>query len=151
VNDLIERLEAMGRTGGVIALSAGVAVLLAAVALLVVSLISGEGEQGRWTMGGVRFAAFLLVAVALPVLFVGARLLTQTHYPHASEVFPSLSIEELVRTLAEREGDVCVCSRCRLVVPAEFSTGSCPVCASSVEYHEVHTDEDAKMVIATIS
>ncbi len=151
MNDLLERLEAMGRTGGAIAVAIAVVAFALATGLLVLSFSDADGEQARWTRGGVRFAAFLLFALALPTAFVGVRLLTQTHYPPATDVFPPMTVDQIVKALAERQGDVCVCSRCRVIVPAEFSTGSCPVCASSVEYHEVHTDEDAKMVIATIS
>ncbi len=162
MNELLEPLERMGPRGGLIMVG------LAAVALLVAGLVfamsmdalglglvsdaAGRSpEQARWLQGGLRFAASMAFVVSLPLAFVGVRLLTQRQYPSASEVFPPLSVNEITEALAAREGDQCVCTRCRVMVPADFSTGSCPVCASSVEYHEVCTDEDARMVLAALS
>jgi hypothetical protein len=82
---------------------------------------------------------------------VGVRLLTRTHYPSAAEIFPPMSVEEFIATVQERCGEISVCTHCRVQVPTEFSTGSCPVCGSSVEYFEVRDEEDAKMVIAAVS
>ena len=92
-----------------------------------------------------------LHGVVIPTSVVGLRLLTQRVYPPASEVFPPMSPDDIARVLRESDEVQCVCVRCRVMVPAAFSTGSCPVCASAVEYHEVDNEEDAKLVLAAMS
>ena len=62
-----------------------------------------------------------------------------------------MTVAEFVEFVQSRHGEICVCTHCRVQVPTEFSTGSCPVCGSSVEYHEVRNEEDAKMVISAVS
>ena len=46
---------------------------------------------------------------------------------------------------------MCACTRCRVVIEAVYSTGSCPVCASSVQYYEIDSDEDAEMVVLAMA
>lgn len=152
MNDLLERLEGWGRPGGSVAVGLCLVALGIAAALVWTSLapLPGGGGRGQWSVAGLRFGAALLCALALPSGIVGVRLLTQQHYPPAHEVFPPQSVESIAHQLAERSEPLCVCSRCRVIVPAAFSTGSCPVCSSSVEYHEVDSDEDASMVLAAM-
>lgn len=153
MNDLLEHLERWGRRGGTVAVVLCLVAVLVAAGLVWISAqpLPDGVERGRWGIAGLRFGAALLCAVALPSGLVGVRLLTQQHYPPAHEVFPPQTVEAITEQLAQRHEPLCVCSRCRVVVPAAFSTGSCPVCASSVEYHEVHSDEDASMVLAAMS
>ncbi|MBX2799386.1 MAG: hypothetical protein KTR31_17050 [Myxococcales bacterium] len=164
MNELLERLEAMGRPGGLLAL--GVAFLAAAAGAGLFWLTldpalgveeaqriaeGGSGMSTRWRTRGLRFSALLTFAMALPSAFLGVRLLTQRHYPRADEVFPPMDVGAIADALSQRTEDLCVCTRCRVMVPAAFSTGACPVCASAVEYHEVQSDEDAQMVLAAMS
>lgn len=145
MNALIERLEAMGRQGGAVALGLA-GVLVAVGGVLVWASVGAEG----WWLYGYRFPAAILGAFALALVFVGVRLLTQRHYPSAAEVFPPLAKADFTAAVRERPHAVCACARCRVVLDAAFSTGSCPVCASSVDYYEVNTDEDAEMVILAL-
>jgi len=146
MNGLIERLEAMGRTGGGVALGLAGGLVLVAVVLAVASI----GAEGWWLFG-YRFPAAVLGAFALALSFVGVRLLTQRHYPSAAEVFPPLAPEAFALAVRQRDEPVCACSKCRVVLVAAFSTGACPVCASSVDYYEVSSDDDAEMVILASS
>ena len=157
MNDLLEQLESWGKPGGYALLSvAGMALLLGVVLFLVdvplesMTALSAE-ESGEWVVNFRRLAVVALIAFALPTAMTGVRLLTQRRYPPADEVFPPMAREDLERALRERTEVQCVCARCRVMIPAAFSTGSCPVCASSVEYHEVSTDEDAELVIAALN
>ncbi|MEM6925292.1 MAG: hypothetical protein AAF602_00070 [Myxococcota bacterium] len=142
-----QNLEAQGRVGGWIGLVVSLALLGGAVALAIYPSTAG---WGLWASAGPRFLAAMLLVFALPGLFASARLLTAPVYPSASSVFPSLPRAEFERAVRDREEPICACSRCRVIVPAAFSTGSCPVCASSIDYQDVRNDEDADLVIAAI-
>jgi hypothetical protein len=142
---LLTRLEAMGRSGGWVALG-----LAAASVPVVVGLGWAASEADGWSAFGLGFPAALLAAAAMVLAFVGTRLLTQRHYPSAAEVFPPLPREAFATAVQERDEPVCACTRCRVVLSAAFSTGSCPVCASSVDYYEVTSDEDAEMVVMAL-
>jgi len=146
MNALIERLEAMGRTGGAAALGLSGALVAVAGTLAWLSV----GAEGWW-LYGYRFPAAILAAFAMAITFVGVRLLTQRHYPSAAEVFPPLSPDRFAVAVRERDEPVCACARCRVVLSAAFSTGACPVCTSSVDYYEVDSDDDAEMVILAAS
>ncbi len=147
MTDWWQRLEERGRVGGWIGVLASVALIGVAVALWVYPMTAG---WGRWMAVGPRFVAAMVLAVGLPGLFGSLRLLLAPIYPSASSVFPSLSEEELVEAIRNRHEDICVCTRCRVIVPADFSTGSCPVCASAVDYQDVCSDEDADLAIAAL-
>ena len=146
MNDLIERLEAMGRRGGLIALGLALGSVLLAAALVAVSF----AISGRWTLGAFRFAAVLVTAGGFVLGMIGLRLLTQRHYPSAAEVFPPLSPTGFRDAVFRRDEPVCACTRCRVVIASAFSTGACPVCSSSVDYYEVDSDDDAEMVVLAI-
>jgi len=125
--------------------------LARAAALLGVGLLllwtAGSLPIGRWM---VRIAGLVFLAAAVPYVFEGARLLLERRYPSPAELFPPIAPDELIATLRALEQELCVCTRCMVTIPAEFSTGSCPVCASGIEYHQVATAEDATLVIAGI-
>lgn len=146
---LLERLERMGRKGAAPALVVAVLLVGGAVALIAVSF--QIEDPSRWTVGGLRGAGFFAGCLGAVFAMLGIRLATARVYPPASEVFPSMSREAFVAGLEERTGVVCACSACRIQLPAEFSTGACPRCASTVNYYEVITDEDARMVILGMS
>lgn len=165
MDDLLERLEAMGTTGGLISIGLAVLLTFAGVGLLVLAyggpsditllyaLETTEGTAGEMHVSPRFIAIGGLVAFvfAMPLGIVGARSLMAPKYPSASEVFPSMEIAEIQSALAKATETQCVCASCRVMVPAAFSTGSCPVCASSLEYHEVRSEEDARIVIAAMS
>lgn len=152
MTELIEWLEARGRRGGALALLGCLAAAAVAGLILGWSWLGVDPEAtSRWLLGGARFVAVLLGGAAMTLGVLGARLLTQKEYPSPAEVFPPLPVAELVVALQSRSEDVCVCLRCRVVLPSTFSTGACPVCASSVEYHEISDDEDVRIVIAALT
>lgn len=144
MNDLIERIEAMGRQGGMLSLAVAAVSIVAGSVLAYLALY---GVEGLWFPGILGFGAALLIAGAMVFGLLGLRLLTQRHYPSAAEVFPPLPPEAFKRAVRERDEALCACTRCRVVIVATFSTGSCPVCTSSVDYYEVDSDEDAEMVV----
>lgn len=144
MNDLIDRLQAMGRRGGWVALGIATGCLPAGAILTWVALYVLDGQ---WLPAGVGFGASLLLVGGMVFGLVGIRLLTQRHYPSAAELFPPLAPRDFEAALRGRPSPVCACAKCRVVLDAAFSTGACPVCASSVDYYEVANDEDADMVI----
>jgi RNA polymerase subunit RPABC4/transcription elongation factor Spt4 len=148
MNELIDRLQHMGRKGGFIALGIAVVSLPGSALLAYLSLFVIEG---RWFPGILGFAAAMLLVGTMTFGMLGLRLLTQTHYPSAAEIFPPLSKAEFEDAVRNREHTVCACTRCHVVLDAAYSTGACPVCASSVDYYEVDSDEDADMVILALS
>jgi len=144
MNELIDHLQGMGRRGGFVALSIAAGCLPAS---LVLAWLGLAVMDGRWLPGLVGFAAALLAVGTMVFGLLGLKLLTQRHYPSAAEIFPPLPPAEFETAVRQREGTVCACTRCRIVIDATFSTGSCPVCTSSVDYYEIDSDEDAEMVI----
>lgn len=145
VNVLLDRLEHMGRQGGMIALGAA-AVLVPLSAALGWFAVEADG----WSSFGLGLPGALAGVMAMVLGFWGVRLLTQRHYPSASEVFPPMEREAFTTAVRTAEEPVCACTRCRVVLDAAFSTGACPVCASSVDYYEVTSDEDAEMVVMAL-
>jgi hypothetical protein len=148
MNELIDRLQGMGRQGGFVALGIAGACLPTSLALTWLGLSVFEG---RWLPGIAGFGAAMLLVGTMVFGLLGLRLLTQRHYPSAAEIFPPLPPAEFEAALREREGPVCACARCKVVLDATFSTGACPVCTSSVDYYEVDSDEDADMVLLASS
>ena len=145
---LIERFERMGRRG------AGPALGLAALLVLLTGIMGFApffGAFGPWTARGMQFTALLAGAGAMVFGILGARLLTAREYPPVEEIFPSLDPESFRRALREEERPLCACSRCLIHIPARFSTGACPRCASSVDYYEIETDDDAEMVLLAMN
>lgn len=145
VNGLLDRLERMGRQGGVVAV---------ALALALVPVAAGLGwlsvDADGWASFGLGLPAALAGVMVMVLGFWGVRLLTMRHYPSASEVFPPLDREAFTEAVRQRDEPVCACTRCRVVLVAAFSTGACPVCASSVDYYEISSEEDAEMVVMAL-
>ena len=167
MNDLLERLEGMGQTCGFLALALSAALLAATFGLAWAStdgfttyeaLLSNpepdaiEGTlNAYWRYRAFAFGAAFTLVMALGPLFVGLQLVTQTNYPSAAETFPPLPVPEIEAALRNRTEAQSVCTRCHVMVPTAFSTGSCPVCASSVESHDDRDDEDIGIVVAAMS
>ncbi len=145
---LIERLESMGRRGAwpALGLTAGLLALAAMTAGMPLFT-----EFGQWTTRGMHFVALLSGAFAMVLGMLGLRLLTAREYPSAESIFPSLEPDAFRRALQEEERPLCACARCRIHLPARFSTGSCPRCASSVDYYEIESDDDAEMVLLAMN
>lgn len=144
---LIERLERMGRRGAQPALLLTAGLVVFAVASAVVPWVY---ELGRWPTRGMHLAGFLSAGFAMVFGILGARLLTAREYPPPEQVFPSLDPEDFRRAMYEEPRPFCACARCRIHIPAQFSTGACPRCESTIEYYEVESDEDAQMVLAAM-
>lgn len=145
---LIDRFEQMGRRGGPPALAlAGFLVLVAAVMLGASFLFE---LPSRWAEGALRGIGIFAAVMGVVYGMVGARLLTARIYPPAEEVFPSLPPDDFVQVVRTGERPMCVCTRCRIFLPAHFSTGACPRCASSVDYYEIASDDDADMVLLAV-
>jgi len=147
MNELIDRLSAMGRRGGFVSL--GIAGGCLPVGLLL-SWLGLTVIEGRWFPALVGFGGAMLLVGTMVFGLLGIRLLTMRHYPSAAEIFPPLPPLEFEAAVRARSGPVCACTRCRVVLDAAFSTGACPVCTSSVDYYEVDSDEDADMVILAV-
>lgn len=145
---LIDRFERMGRRGAWPALSLTAGLVLFGGTMAVLPWMS---ETGMWTTRGMHFVALLSGALAMVFGIVGARLLTAREYPPVDEIFPSLEPEAFLRALREEERPLCACARCLITLPARFSTGACPRCASSVDYYEVECDDDAEMVVLAMN
>lgn len=107
-------------------------------------------EPSPWS-GAVAVWLALLVAFGVGVAtMLVVRRLQPERYPDPRTVFPPLSVEDMEQTLLERTDDLAVCTNCRVAVPQRVSTGSCPVCASSVAYVDVRDDDDVALVMAAI-
>lgn len=145
---LLGRLEQMGRQGGMIALSISVIAGLLTLSLL---FFSFQPEEGLWGPGLMRGLALLFFSLGAVFGMVGARILTARVYPSVESLFPSLSKDDFIQAVADEPRPLCVCTRCMIHLPGQFSTGSCPRCASSVDYYEITTDEDASMVLLSLS
>lgn len=145
---LIDRLERMGRRGAWPALSVAALLVLFSGVMAAGPLLS---DTGMWTTRGMHFAALLAGALAMVFGILGARLLTAREYPPVDEIFPSLDPDDFLRAIREEERPLCACARCLIHLPARFSTGSCPRCASSVDYYEVECDDDAEMVVLAMN
>ena len=96
--------------------------------------------------GNVLLSSSLLI-VGLFAVFTGFRSGSSPRYPTPEETFPSLSLIEFKAVLYAGDRPLCVCTDCLIFVPAQFSTGACPRCVSSVRYYEINTDEDVEMVL----
>ncbi len=140
----------MGRKGAIPAIATAVVLAVVCIATGYSGWINSYGDSA-WTVLGWNFLAILAGAGAAVFGMVGFHLLTRTTYASAEELFPSLSHADFLRALKEEPRPVCVCTRCLIHIPAQFSTGGCPRCNSSVEYLEIHTDEDASMAAAAVS
>jgi uncharacterized paraquat-inducible protein A len=145
MNTLLERLESMGARGGALAIGLAIAAALLAVGLGALSFtLTG------WVTMPLRLVAALLLPLAGVFALIGARAVSAPTYPSAAETFPPLDATAFRDALTRRDEPVCACTRCRVVLSAAFSTGSCPVCNSGVDFYEVNTDEDAQMVLLAI-
>ena len=166
MDGLFERLEAMGTVGGLVAIGLALLVAAGGVGLLALAAMgptdatvvynfveetTGEAGQIHVSSELLLISGMMMIVFAIAPAMIGARAMGGSAYPSASEVFPSMSVPDIEAALAKTAEPLCVCTKCRVMVPAAYSTGSCPVCASSVEYHEVQSDEDARMVIAAMS
>lgn len=166
MDGLFERLEAMGPTGGVISVGLALALTAAGIGVLAVAAMGpsdatvvyrfveeATGQPGQVHMSSelLLISGLMMVVFAIAPAMIGARAMRGSAYPSAAEVFPPMAVTDIEAALAKADEPLCVCTNCRVMVPAAFSTGGCPVCASSVEYHEVHSEEDARMVIAAMS
>jgi hypothetical protein len=144
VISILQRFENMGRKGGLPSL--GVALLLIAVSG--VSAYYGwlsDDNDSMIRILGPNFVALSAGAGAMVFTVLGMKLLTQVDYGDPEDLFPSLHRDDFLRALKNEQRPLCVCTRCRIHLPAQFSTGACPRCNSSVEYYEIATDEDANM------
>ena len=140
---LFERIEAMGPRGGWLGVGVAAALLLVAALAVWGSFV----VDGRWWVAIYRLTAGVLGTVAMAVAMVGVRQLTQRHYPPPEEVFPPLAPEAFRAAVTVRAAPIFACTRCRVIIEATWDTGSCPVCASSVDYYSVTSDDDAAMVL----
>ncbi len=146
---ILQRFENMGRQGGLPSL--GVALLLIALSALSAyyGWLSEDGDSMLRILGP-NFVALSAAAGAMVFTIMGLKLLTQVDYGDPEDLFPSLHRDDFLRALKQEQRPLCVCTRCRIHLPAQFSTGGCPRCNSSVEYYEIASDEDAKMAASAI-
>jgi len=140
----------MGKKGAIPALGTSFLLLVVCAVSAYTGWINSYGDSG-WLVLGPNFLAILAAAGAMVFGMVGFQLLTRNTYASAEELFPSLHRDDFIRALNEEPRPLCVCTRCRIHLPAQFSTGGCPRCNSSVEYYEINTDEDASMAAAAVS
>ena len=145
--EILEKLETMGTRGAYAALGIAALLVLTAVALAGLSF----WLEGAWGTLGLRGLAFASVLASMLFGMVGAKGLQPSPYGSASDAFPSMGRDEFLLTVDTADRPVCVCAACFIAIPAHFSTGSCPVCASAVDYYEINTDEDAQMIRSAIS
>jgi len=146
---ILQRIEDMGRKGAppAIALSCLLAIVCAMATYL--AWAANEADSTWWQLAP-SFVALSAGAASVVSAMVGIRLLTRVDYGAPEDLFPSLHREDFLRALREETRPLCVCTRCLIHLPAQFSTGSCPRCNSSVEYYEIETDEDAKMAASAV-
>lgn len=164
MDDLLGSLEGLGRAGGVLALLLCALLVAAGAGMVWIAFAGPQGmelpypfvvqDDGQLTTTSTWFlvaSAFGAIVLSMPLGFTGAQLLQRSRYPSASEVFPPMTVPQIQQALERATEIHYVCTRCRVMVPAEFSTGGCPVCASGQDYHPVESDEDARIVIAAMS
>ena len=72
-----------------------------------------------------------LLVVGLVAVVTGFRAGSAPKYPTPEETFPSISIIEFKAVLYAGDRPLCVCTDCLIYLPAQFSTGSCPRCATT--------------------
>lgn len=148
--DLIDRLERLGPSGAPIAV--GLGMLLAAVAaILAVASINGDPDASRWAALGYRGGAFLFFALSMVFGMVGVRLRTGPRYPDPADVFPSVPPAEFKAAMYAGDRPLAACSECRIFLPAQYSTGACPRCSSSLGWHRIETDEDAELICSAVA
>jgi len=148
VFDLIDRIEKRGRAGAPIGIGLGVLLVGLAIGLLLTSFTTNS--DSRWVVGGLRGGAFLAIALGTIFGMVGARLLTARQYPPPEEIFPSLSADDFKAAIYIEPRPVCACAVCLIYLPAQYSSGSCPRCQSSLDWYEIATDEDADLVLSAV-
>ena len=147
---LIERFESMGRKGGVPALATALILLIICAASAYTGWSNSFGDS-RWMVLGPNAIAIMAFGLSGVFAIVGAKLLTRTSYAMPEDLFPSMHRDDFLRALREEPRPVFACTRCRIHIPAQFSTGSCPRCASSVDYLEIGDDKDAEIAASAVS
>ena len=146
---LLQRFENMGRKGAIPALGTAFLLLIVCVVSAYVGWVNSTGDSG-WMVLGPNFLAICAGAGVMVFAMVGFQLLTRNTYASAEELFPSMARADFVQAIHEEPRPLCVCTRCHIHLPAQFSTGSCPRCNSSVEYYEIDSNDDAEMAIAAV-
>ena len=148
--DLIDRLERLGPSGAPIAV--GIGLLLAGIAtVLALGSITSNADVSRWAMLGYRGGAFMAFALAMVFGMVGVRLGTGPRYPDPADVFPSVPVAEFKAAMYAGDRPLVACSDCRIFLPAQYSTGACPRCSSSLGWHRIETDEDAELICSAVA
>ncbi len=148
--EFLDRIEAMGERGAYLAIGLAGWFLVLSVGLGAGSLWIPLDEY-RWTAVALGAGCLLCLAASMVLGVVGAKQYSNRHYPSAAEVFPSLPRDAFIHAVHTEDRPLCVCAACLIHLPAQFSTGGCPRCASSVDYYEIVTDEDAQMVIVSLA
>lgn len=146
--DLLDRLDRMGPSGAPISVAIGL--LLALLSAYLVGTAQFGEDVGRWGALGMRSVALFTTVMSVLFLLMGLRHRAGPRYPDPSDVFPSLPAPDFREAMYAAPRPLCACSDCRIHVPAQFSTGSCPACSSSLNWHEVESDDDADLVCSAV-
>jgi hypothetical protein len=144
--DVLERFEKMGRMGAPVAFAAAL-ILIALGALIAVAPDMG------WTRYTSDRTIVLgsCIAIWSPIfVLLGVRSLTAQKYD-AADAFPSLSEAEFIDVIASGRLPLGVCTVCKISIPGEYATGTCPRCGSMLDWYEIHEEDDAKLVLAAMS
>ncbi len=142
VSQFLEQIDAFADKHASLVIAGGVGLFATGAALI------GLGWSGALVLPFTTVKLGLVLAPAgMFAVFVGMRSATSTTYPTPEESFPSLPLDEFKAALFAEYRPLCVCADCLIHLPAQFSTGSCPRCLSSVRYYEINTDEDVDMVL----
>ena len=147
--DLIDRLERLGPSGAPLAVGIGLILAVVATTLAIYSITNDVGIS-RYSVLGLRGLAFFTLAMATVFGMVGVRLRTGPSYPDPADVFPSLPVAEFKAAMYAGERPLAACSACLIHLPAQFSTGACPRCSSSLGWHHIENDEDAELICSAV-
>jgi hypothetical protein len=133
----------LGRFGGVVAIIAGMTVLVAGAVLLTESWMTGIDETGAQGVLVVPIGALLLgpmmVAAGVFALLRSA----------PTKAKPTMPVSEARWLVADRATPFWVCTRCRTFMDRDWGVG-CAECGSSVDVLGVETDIDRSTVTAAL-
>ena len=144
--DVLGRIERMGRRAALPAFA------LAAIVLATGVLVALAPQLGLVPFAPARMI-FIGATIAMwsPIfVLIGVRALTASPYD-AEEAFPSMSEEAFRATVQQGPRPIGVCTNCRISIPGEYSTGSCPRCGSALDWYDIGDDRDAELVLISMS
>ena len=146
--DLIDRIERMGTRGAPFAVLVATLLVAATVGLLVWSFSHFDSP---WSPILIRGGAFFTATLSMVFGMVGTRVWLGSSYPDPADVFPSMAAADFKEAVYTEARPLAACANCLIHLPGAYSTGACPRCQSALCWYEIHTDEDADLVVSSVT